>query len=112
MRFLLFKTRQEEEGRMRKKTNLEEVKRIASLFLWLSPHETKFAPVIVKHSFTDCGIVVVRSSPQEPKTVNILDSESALSCWREEIGKQIKQAKSVREIYPLGTKSCTFAFLQ
>ena len=97
---------------MRKETDLEEVKRIASLFLWLPPHETEFAPVIVKHPFTDCGMVVLRNSRQEPETVNILESESALSCWREEIGKRIKQAKSVQEIYPLVTKSYAFAFLK
>ena len=112
MRFLLFKTQQEEEDRMRKETDLEEVKRIASLFLWLPPHETKFSPVIVKHPFTDCGMVVLRNSQQEPETVNILESESALNCWREEIGKLIKQAKSVQELYPLVTKPYTFAFLK
>lgn len=97
---------------MRKETDLEEVKSIAFLFLWLPPQETKFAPVIVKHPFTDCGIVVVRSSQQEHEQANILESESALSCWREEIGKQIKQARSVHELYPLVTKSYIFAFLK
>jgi hypothetical protein len=97
---------------MRKETDLEEVKSIAFLFLWLSPQETKFSPVIVKHPFTDCGIVVVRSSRQEPEQANILESESALNCWREEIGKQIKQARSVHELYPLVTKSYIFAFLK
>ena len=47
---------------MKKEIDLEEVKRIASLFLWLPPHETEFAPVIVKHPFTDCGMVVLRSA--------------------------------------------------
>jgi hypothetical protein len=112
MRFLLFKTRQEEEYRMRKETDLEEVKRIASLFLWLPPHETEFSPVIVKHPFTDCGIVIFHNSQQETETANILESESALNCWREEMGKWIKQAESVQEIYPLVTKSYTFAFLK
>jgi len=112
MRFLLSKTRHEEEDRMRKETNLEEVKRIASLFLWLSPHETEFSPVIVKHPFTDCGMVVLRNSQQEPEQANILESESALARWREEIEKQLQQARSVHEIYPLVTKSYTFAFLK
>ena len=97
---------------MRKETNLEEVKRIASLFLWLSPHETEFSPVIVKHPFTDCGMVVLRNSQQEPEQANILESESALARWREEIEKQLQQARSVHEIYPLVTKSYTFAFLK
>lgn len=97
---------------MRKETDLEEVKSIAFLFLWLPPQETKFSPVIVKHPFTDCGIVVVRSSRQDSEQANILESESALSCWREEIGKQIKQARSVHELYPLVTKSYIFAFLK
>ena len=85
MRFLLFKTRQEEEYRMRKETDLEEVKRIASLFLWLPPHETEFSPVIVKHPFTDCGIVIFHNSQQETETANILESDSALSRWRKEV---------------------------
>ena len=97
---------------MRKETDLEEVKEIATLLLWLPPQATKFSPMIVKHPFTDCGMVVLRNSQQEPKPVNILESESAFSCWREEIGKRIKQAKSVQEIYPLVTKSYTFAFLK
>ncbi len=112
MRFLLSKIQEEKEDRMRKETDLEEVKRIASLFLWLPPQKTKFSPVIIKHPFTDCGMVVLRNSQQEPEPANILESESALNCWREEIGKQIKQAKSVHEIYPLVTKSYTFAFLK
>lgn len=97
---------------MRKETDLEEVKRIASLFLWLPPHETEFSPVIVKHPFTGCGIVIFHNSQQETETANILESESALNCWREEMGKWIKQAESVQEIYPLVTKSYTFAFLK
>lgn len=85
MRFLLSKIQEEKEDRMRKETDLEEVKRIASLFLWLPPQKTKFSPVIIKHPFTDCGMVVLRNSQQEPEPANILESESALNCWREEI---------------------------
>ena len=110
--FFLPKIQHEEKERMRKETDLEEVKEIATLLLWLPPQATKFSPMIVKHPFTDCGMVVLRNSQQEPKPVNILESESAFSCWREEIGKRIKQAKSVQEIYPLVTKSYTFAFLK
>ena len=84
--FFLPKIQHEEKERMRKETDLEEVKEIATLLLWLPPQATKFSPMIVKHPFTDCGMVVLRNSQQEPKPVNILESESAFSCWREAIG--------------------------
>lgn len=49
------------ERHMKNETDLESVKAVARSFLMLEPQETEFSPAIIKHPFTDSGIV---ASPQ------------------------------------------------
>ena len=46
---------------MRKQTDLAAMKQLARVFLMMDPEPTSFSPVIIKHPFTDSGIVTVRS---------------------------------------------------
>lgn len=42
---------------MRKQTDLAAMKQLARVFLMMDPEPTSFSPVIIKHPFTDSGIV-------------------------------------------------------
>ena len=42
---------------MRRETDLAAVKSLARALLMLEPEETEFSPMVVKHPFTDSGIV-------------------------------------------------------
>lgn len=54
-------------------TNLPAIKALARSLLMLDIQSTKFSPIIVKHPFTDSGIVGLGDENGSPDAVNLLD---------------------------------------
>ena len=96
---------------MRKQTDLGFLKQLAKQFLWVEPETTSFSPMVVKHPFTDSGIVTVRDGG-EYRIADITADEAAMSQWREQMASLIENAKTPRHIYMMLTKSYRFAFLK
>ncbi len=96
---------------MKSETDLEEVKRIARIFLMFEAQKTEFSPMIVKHPFTDSGIVFCKEN-ESILLKNILTDESDAGYWREEMWGQIQAAKSAHEIIFRMTKSYRLVFLK
>ena len=87
------------------------MKQLARVFLMMDPEPTSFSPVIIKHPFTDSGIVTVRSG-NEYRAADITADEAVRSQWREQMASLIENAETPRHIYMMLTKSYRFAFLK
>ena len=97
---------------MRKQTDLKQVKKIAHILLLLDIQETEFAPIIVKHPFTDNGMTAVPNDEGGFQLLNIMEDEDAQKRWRDFVGRIIDEAKSAYEIYMRVTKPYGLTFLK
>lgn len=70
---------------------------------------TPFSPVLVKHPFTDSGIVGF-SGDNKPE--NILDNYTALLRWQKAIKKEINESDSADRIFLYLTKPYRLVFLK
>lgn len=95
---------------MNKKTDLSGVKEIANTFLMLDPQKTKFSPMVIKHPFTDSGIVSISAEDRMP--VNILDNANGLERWRSNVRTIINESDSVFHVYYMITKPYRLAFIK
>lgn len=96
---------------MRKQTDLAAMKQLARVFLMMDPEPTSFSPVIIKHPFTDSGIVTVKIG-NEYRVADITADEAVRSQWREQMASLIENAETPRHIYMMLTKFYRFAFLK
>lgn len=76
------------------------------------PVPTEFSPLVVKHPFTDSGIVGIRTPAGEYAIGNIMDNPEDLQTWRKQVSRQIGQADSVMQIAFMVTKSYGIGFLK
>ena len=94
-----------------KRTNLEKVKDIARMFLYMDVGKTKFSPMIIKHPFADSGITMVRNEEGNFETVDLMKKED-LEKWRKQVEQMIIRAESAFELHMLVTKPYALVFLQ
>lgn len=93
-------------------TDLDQLKHLAYVFLELDITPTKFSPVVVKHPFTDNGIVGIPGKDGELLMVNLLEDPKALQSWKELCSQQIREADTPFKIALMITKPYQFAFLK
>lgn len=105
-------TEREEWMKMRKETDLGEVKAMAKTFLRLDIKKTELAPLIVKHPFTDSSYVMLPKKHGGMEVVELFDNEEALRAWRKIVSEQIDKADSVFKIFYMITKPYCSAFLK
>lgn len=94
----------------KRKTNLQKLKELAKALLFMEPQTTEFAPMVIKHPFTDSGIVGLRNEAGELRIGNIMESEADLQQWRKVMGDVIDKTESAFGIYLLVTKSYALGF--
>ena len=94
-----------------KQKDLEKVKKIARMFLYLDIQEHELSPIFVSHPFTNSGFVVLRKENGEHEIVNILNDEAALSSWRKQIAAAIYRATSSNFLSNLICKPYKLVFL-
>lgn len=97
---------------MRKQTNMQEVKALARSFLMFDPEPTELSPLVVKHPFTDSGIVGIRTPDGEYAIGNIMENPEDLHTWRKQVSRQIDSADSVMQIAYMLTNSYSIGFLK
>lgn len=96
---------------MKKQTDLEETKSTTRELLYLDFQKTKFSPMIIKHPFTDSGLVYLpHDDSTQPK--NILEDKATLERWQEFIKEKINECSSVIQVYMLISKPYKFAFIK
>lgn len=95
---------------MLKQTNLEQVKEIARMFLYIDVGKTKYSPVVIKHPFSDSGITMIKNEAGDFETVDLLKEED-LNKWRKQMEKSIMKADSAFELHMMITKPYALVFL-
>ncbi len=98
---------------MREETDLKGVKSVALNFLYLEPQLTELSPLVIKHPFTNCGVVCLPSDNELGFTqANIIDDETALKEWRKSLKTAIEKADNLWQLCSPITNSYRFAFLK
>ena len=97
---------------MGKGTNLTQVKDWAKTFLLLDIEETKMSPFIVKHPFTDTGVIALRNPDGSIGQANLLEDKAELQKWRRHMAEQIDRSKSAFHIHLMVTKPYRLTFLK
>lgn len=97
---------------MRKETNLNQVKDMAKTFLMLDITETKMSPLIVKHPFTDTGVITFRKEDGSIGQANLLEDKTELQKWRRQMARQIDRSESAFHIHLMVTKPYRLTFLK
>ena len=93
-------------------TDLNEIKKLAKLFLMLDIQETEFSPLVVKHPFTDSGMVAYPKEDGGIAMGDITKEPEVFELWQQEILRQIRKAETPHEISFMITKSYSLAFLK
>ena len=97
---------------MKTVTDLGEIKKLARMFVHLDIQSTEYSPLIVKHPFTDSGMIAYRTDDGGIAQADITSDPAALKLWQEEKLRQIKEARTPHEISFMITKSYSLAFLK
>ena len=94
-----------------KQTNLDKVKDIARMFLYMDVGKTEFTPMIIKHPFSDSGITMIKNESGDFETVDLTKDEE-LNKWRKHTEQIIMSADSAFELHMMITKPYALVFLR
>ena len=93
-------------------TDLRKLKVLAHTFLELDIEPTKISPLVVKHPFTDNGIVGIRKEDGNITVADLTSDPTSLRVWREQCGRLIDNAEKPFEIFQMITNPYKLAFLK
>ena len=93
-------------------TDLQKLKALAHAFLELDIQPTKISPLVVKHPFTDSGIVGLRKEDGNIAAADLTSDSAALRAWQEQCGRQIDEAENPFELFMMITKPYKLGFLK
>ena len=94
------------------KTDLQKLKTLAHCLLQIEPEKTDYSPMIIRHPFTDSGIVAMKNEDGSLRIGNIMEGEDDLRNWRNNVGEIIDGADSAFSIYTRITKPYLLAFVK
>lgn len=97
---------------MPKKTDMAGLRDLAKTFLHFEPVSTPFAPVVIKHPFTDSALVGIRQPDGSHAIGNILDSQEDMQAWRKQQSEVIDRVKSPLLFAFMVTNSYALGFLK
>lgn len=93
-------------------TDLKKLKALAHSFLELDIQPTKMSPLVVKHPFTDSGIVGLRKEDGNIAVADLTSDSASLQAWREQCGRLIDEAEKPFELFQMITKPYKLGFLK
>ena len=76
---------------MKKHTDLDGVKQVASALLFTDIEKTKYSPMVVQHPFTNTGVTAI-SVEGSFQFLNLLENPKDLDMWRQSMRQQIHNA--------------------
>ncbi len=85
---------------MKKHTDLDGVKQVASALLFTDIEKTKYSPMVVQHPFTNTGVTAI-SVEGSFQFLNLLENPKDLDMWRQSMRQQIHNAETPYQIYSL-----------
>ena len=94
------------------KTSLKNLKVLSHTFLELDIQPTEMSPLVVKHPFTDSGIVGLRKGDGSIAMADLTSDPASLCVWREQMGQLIDGAKKPVELFLMVTKPYKLGFLK
>lgn len=97
---------------MSQTTDLAGLKRFAKTLLQLDIQKTKMSPLVVKHPFTNSGIVGIQTQDGHLGIANLVESKEDLLTWRKQTAEHIGQAESPYQVFMLITKPYMLGFLK
>lgn len=83
---------------MKKHTDLDGVKQVASALLFTDIEKTKYSPMVVQHPFTNTGVTAI-SVEGSFQLLNLLENPKDLDMWRQSMRQQIHNAETPYQIY-------------
>lgn len=95
-----------------KETDLPGLKSLARALLMLDIERTQMSPLVVKHPFTDSGIVGLRKEDGNIAVADLTSDPASLRVWREQCGRLIDEAEKPFEIFLMITKPYKLGFLK
>lgn len=93
-------------------TSLKSLKSLSHTFLELDIQLTKMSPLVVKHPFTDSGMVGLRKEDGSIAIADLTNDPVSLCIWREQMGELIDNAEKPIELFMMVTKSYKLGFLK
>lgn len=97
---------------MNRTTDLAGLKRFAKTLLQLDIQKTPMSPLVVKHPFTDSGIVGIQGSDGYLGIANLMENSKDLKTWREQTAGYIDEAETPYHVFMLITKPYMLGFLK
>lgn len=97
---------------MNQSTDLAGLKRFAKVLLQLDIQKTPMSPLVVKHPFTDSGIVGIQAPDGHLGIANLVENSKDLKTWREQTAGYIDQAETPYHVFMLITKPYMLGFLK
>lgn len=96
---------------MKKHTDLDGVKQVASALLFTDIEKTKYSPMVVQHPFTNTGVTAI-SVEGSFQFLNLLENPKDLDMWRQSMRQQIHNAETPYQIYSLINSPYALTFLR
>ncbi len=93
-------------------TDLKKLKALSRSLLELDIQTTKMSPLVVKHPFTDSGIVGLRKEGGNIAVADLTSDSASLQVWREQCGRLIDEAEKPFELFLMITKPYKLGFLK
>ena len=93
-------------------TDFQRLRALSHALLELDIQPTKMAPLVVKHPFTDSGIVGLRGGNGYMSTADLTSDPAALQAWREQTGQLIDEVEKPFALFLMVTKPYKLAFLK
>ncbi len=93
-------------------TDLKKLKALSRSLLELDIQTTKMSPLVVKHPFTDSGIVGLRKEDGNIAVADLTSDPASLQVWREQCRRLIDEAEKPFEIFLMITKPYKLGFLK
>ena len=97
---------------MSDRNDLEGLKRFAKTLLKLDIQKTEMSPLVVKHPFTDSGVVGIRQEDGHYAIGNLIDNEDDMKAWSKQTEELIDQAETPFHVFMMITKSYMLGFLK
>lgn len=86
-------------------SNLSALKALSHTLLHLDIQPTKMSPLVVKHPFTDSGLVGICGEDGSLSVGNLMDDSNALHTWRMGLERQINEAETAMAHFLMITMS-------
>ena len=93
-------------------TSLKSLKALSHALLELDIQPTKVSPLVIRHPFTDSGIVGLLKEDGGIAIADLTSDPASLRTWREQMGRLIDDAEKPIDLFMMITKPYKLGFLK